>query len=159
MFTCGIAPSRVRQLRVMIFNLMKRPRPHALPSADIERLAGAAKYVGSREHKRGHWWGGQGRAPGPGGQLRRPKKQITTVCPLNTLEDQAKATRWIREAISAGRFLFVEGDKRFPKHVWHETPDGRTWIGRCVNSEQGEYKGWPAAPDDVATLEGKRQKQ
>lgn len=138
---------------------MKKPRTHALPSADIERLAVAAKYVGSREHKHGRWWGGQGRAPGPGGGLRRPKKQLTTVCPLNTLEDQAKATRWIREAISAGRFLFVEGDKRFPKHVWHETADGRTWIGRCVNSEQGEYKGWPAALDDVATLERKRQKQ
>ena len=139
---------------------MKRPVAQPIPQADIERLAGAAKYVGSREHKRGRWWGGQGRAPGPGGGLHRPKKQLTTVCPLNTLEDQVKATHWIREAISAGRFSFVEGDKRFPKHVWHEDTDGRTWIGRCVNSEQGEYKGWPAAaPDDVAALERKREQK
>lgn len=135
---------------------MKRPLAYALPSADIEQLANAAKYVGSGEHKLGRWWGGQGHAPGPGGALRRPKKQLTTICPLRTLEDQTKATGWIREAISAGRFLFVEGDKRFPKHVWHEDADGQSWVGRCVNSVQGTYKGWPAAPDEVAALEGKR---
>lgn len=138
---------------------MKRPRAHALPSADIEHLANAAKYVGSREHKRGRWWGGQGSPLGPGGTLSRPKTQLTTICPLNTSEDQTKATGWIRKAISADRFLFVEGDKRFPKHVWHWDQDGRTWIGRCVNSVQGEYKGWPATPDEVAALERKKRQR
>lgn len=136
---------------------MKRPLAHALLPADIEGLANAAKYVGSREHKRGRWWGGSGSAPGTDGALNRPKKQLTTICPLHTPEDQTKATGWVRQAISAGRFLFVEGDKQFPKHVWHEDADGRNWIGRCVNSVQGEYKGWPATREEVAALERKRE--
>lgn len=136
---------------------MKRPVAHARPSANIEHLAKDAKYVGSREHKRGRWWGGQGSAPGSSGALIRPKKQLTTICELNTRDDQIKATGWIREAISAGRYLFVEGDKRFPKHVWHEDPAGRYWIGRCINSVQGEYKGWPAEAEEVAALERKRR--
>ena len=132
---------------------------YAPPAADIKDLAQSAEYVGSPEHKFGHWWGGQGSAPAPDGRLKRPKKQLTTACPLHTNEDQAQATGWIRKALSAGRFLFVEGDKRFPKHVWHEDADGGRWIGRCVNSVQGEYKGWPAEPEEIATLERKKKRQ
>lgn len=94
-------------------------------------------------------WAGQGSAAAGGRQ--RPKKQLTTTCPLHTQADRDRATGWIRSAIAAGRFLFVEGDKRFPKHVWHEE-DGQGWVGRCVNSVQGEYKGWPAAPGEIDRL-------
>ena len=138
---------------------MKRPTAYTHLPADIERLAQAARYVGSPEHKIGRWWGGQGNPPASGRGLRRPKKQLTTMCPLHTAEDQTKATGWIREAIAAGRYLFLEGDKRFPKHVWHESADGRLWIGRCVNSVSGEYKGWPAGRDEIAALERKRECQ
>ena len=138
---------------------MKRPTADMLTPVDVDGLARAAEYVGSPEHKIGHWWGGQGSPPASGGGLRRPKKQLTTVCPLRTAEDQAKATRWIREAIAAGRYLFVEGDQRFPKHVWHDSGDGGRWIGRCINSVSGEYKGWPADPDEIAALERKRNLQ
>ena len=138
---------------------MKRPTAYTHPPADVERLAQAARYVGSSEHKIGRWWGGQGKPPASGGGLRRPRKQLTTVCPLRAPEDQTKATGWIREAIAAGRYLFIEGDKRFPKHVWHESADGGRWIGRCLNSVSGEYKGWPAGAGEIAALERKRERQ
>lgn len=140
---------------------MKRPMAYTRPagrSATVEDLAHTAEYVGSPEHKIGQWWGGQGSAPASGGGLQRPKKQLTTACPLHTKKDGTRATGWIREALAAGRFLFVEGDKRFPKHVWHEDADGGRWIGRCVNSVAGEYKGWPADPREIATLERKKRK-
>ena len=79
-----------------------------------------------------------------------------TRSPPHTKKDGTEATGWIREALSAGRFLFVEGDKRFPKHVWHEDADGGCWIGRCVNSLRGEYKGWPVQSQEIAVLERKK---
>lgn len=139
---------------------MKKPTAHVHPAArpaDIKELAQTAEYVGSREHKIGQWWGGQGSAPTPDGALKRPKKQLTTVCPPYARMDRTEATGWVREALLAGRFLFVEGDKRFPKHVWHEDADGGRWIGRCVNSVRGEYKGWPAQPQEIAALERKKR--
>ena len=136
---------------------MKKPTAYIAPTVDMGDLARTATYVGSPEHKIGRWWAGQGSAPGPDGGLKRPKKQLTTVCPLRNEQDRGRATGWIRDALLAGRWLFVEGDKRFPKHVWHLDSDGACWIGRCVNSVQGEYKGWPAELDDIATLEHKRK--
>lgn len=137
---------------------MRRPPPsQRWSAAEIRRRAQEAEYVGSREHKIGRWWGGQGRAVEAGGALRRPKKQLTTVCPLHTQADKRKATDWIREAIAQGCFLFVDGDKDFPKHVWRKDVEGQDWIGRCVNSVLGEYKGWPAGPGDIAALEDKKK--
>lgn len=141
---------------------MKRPVAYTRPAggpADIKDLTQTAEYVGSREHKIGQWWGGQGSAPASDGVLKRPKKQLTTVCPLHTKKDRAEATGWIREALSTGRFLFVEGDKRFPKHVWREDAGSGGWIGRCVNSVQGAYKGWPAEAGEIATLERKKRQK
>ena len=138
---------------------MKRPSSYKAPELEIGLLAQEAKYVGSPEHKIGRWWGGQGNPPGPSGMLKRPKKQNTTVCPLHTQEDKAKATNWIQQAISDGCFVFEEGDRRFPKHVWRGDADRGGWVGRCINSEQGEYKGWPAMPGDIASLVRKKKRQ
>lgn len=135
---------------------MKRPTTYSHPPTDLGQLAAAARYVGSPEHKPGRWWGGQGSVGGAGGKLQRPKKQLTTACPLHTVKDKERATGWIREAIVAGRFLFVEGDKRFPRHVWHQDACGQGWIGRCINSVQGEYKGWPAGLHEIAALERRK---
>lgn len=93
---------------------IKRPSSYKAPEPEVRRLAQEAEYVGSLEHKIGRWWGGQGNPPGPGGTLNRPKKQDTTVCPLRTQQDKAKATNWIQQAISDGCFVFEEGDKRSP---------------------------------------------
>lgn len=137
---------------------MKRPHPYTPPPADVQELAEAAQYVGSPEHKRGGWWGGKGRPLGADGALApRPKKQLTSICPLHTEEDHATATNWVRQAISKGCFRFVEGDKRFPKHIWHVGADGQGWQGRCINSVQGHYKGWPARPEDIAAEKRKKE--
>ena len=64
---------------------------------------------------------------------------------------------WVREAILTGRFRFVEGDNLFPKHIWHVDADGQGWQGRCVNSVQGQYKGWPARPEEIAAERRKKE--
>ena len=138
---------------------MKRPNPiperHPHSDDELEELARDAAYVGSPEHKAKRWWGGTPEARiGKDGKARRPKKQLTTICPLVSRDDKRRATHWIREAIRQRRFRFVEGDKRFPKHVWYTDREGRSWEGFCVNSHKGEYKGWPANPREA----GKRRK-
>lgn len=108
-----------------------------------EDLALQARYVGSAEHKIQRWWGGKpaGRQL-PGGKVGRMRKRVTTICPLSSAEDRSRATEWVRRAILAGQYKFVEADKRFPKKIWFEA-DGNVWFGFCVNSEAGDYKGWP----------------
>lgn len=106
-------------------------------------LAAEASYVGSGEHKAVGWWGGlpMGKQR-PGGNVGRRRKQTTTICPLTTEQDRHLATEWVRGAITAGQYKFVEADKRFPKKIWFEAK-GQIWCGFCTNSELGQYKGWP----------------
>ena len=123
------------------------PRP---PLTDRERreLASGATYEGSGEHKVGRWWGGLPRARQmSGGRVGRRDKQRTTVCPLTADEDRRRATGWVREAIVAGQYRFVQSDKRFPRNVWFEA-DGVIWFGFCFNSEAGQYKGWPISEEE-----------
>ncbi len=120
----------------------KRVR-EGLSVAERRALASRARYVGSPEHKLGRWWGGlPGARQLPGGRVGRRGRQTTTVCPLNTEEDRTLATEWLRKAIVAGQYRFVEAGQDFPRRVWFEAR-GRVWCGFCVNPAAGDYKGWP----------------
>ena len=131
---------------------MRRPRriPERPALSDVQRqaLAKRARYVGSPEHKDQRWWGGLPAARQlRGGRVGRLGKQTTTVCPLSSPEDRHRATRWLRSAIRAGQYRFVESDQDFPKKVWcHER--GQAWFALCVNTKSGEYKGWPIEEDE-----------
>lgn len=99
---------------------MKRPvqKRIRMPLSVAERrdLAVRARYVGSAEHKVHRWWGGMPMARQlPGGQIGRRGQQTTTVCPLTKEEDRTQATEWVRKAILAGQYQFVEADQDFPK--------------------------------------------
>ena len=126
---------------------VRRPRPvperPALSDSQRRALADRARYVGSAEHKDMRWWGGLPEARQlRGGRVGRHGKQTTTVCPLTSPEDRNRATGWLRSAIRAGQYRFVETDQDFPKKVWcHES--GQAWFGLCVNTKSGEYQGWP----------------
>ena len=76
------------------------------------------------------------------GRVGRRGKQTTTIFPLTSNEDRDRATEWLRRAIRAGQFRFVEADQDFPKKIWYHER-GQTWLGLCVNTKSGEYKGWP----------------
>ena len=107
-----------------------------------------ARYAGSSEHKDKKWWGGSPSARQlPGGRVGRRGKQHTTLCPLTTEKDRARATEWVRQAIANGQYKFHEGDKEFPKKIWHRA-DGRIWFGLCFNQGSGEYKGWPVGEQE-----------
>ena len=120
-----------------------RPRRATLSACEREALAARARYAGSSEHKDKKWWGGLPSAKQlPGGGVGRRGKQHTTLCPLTTDADRDRATEWVRQAIANGQYKFHEGDKEFPKKIWHRA-DGRIWFGLCFNQGSGEYKGWP----------------
>jgi hypothetical protein len=125
-------------------NAMARPKQIALRAPLTEEEALAACYVGSKEHKAARWWGGlPGARIGSGGVARRPKKQLTTICPLLTAADQARATGWVRKALKRKQCRFCDGDKTYPKHIWYMDEGGQFWFGSCMNGISGSYKGWP----------------
>ena len=130
----------------------RRPKqirqPPKLSASERRKLAARAKYVGSPEHKVKRWWGGlPASRQRKGGEIGRPGKQTTTICPLVSDEDRKMATEWIQGAIRTGQYEFCQGDQDFPKKVWYRT-DGQVWQGLVVNKAAGEYKGWPISEEE-----------
>ena len=122
--------------------------PPELTLPERRALAGGAKYVGSPEHKDGTWWGGPPQARQlPGGRIGRLRKQRTTVCPLTDAEDRRRATQWVRAAIGRGQYKFVQADQKYPKKLWYRAA-GEIWFGLCINTQAGEYKGWPITEEE-----------
>lgn len=55
----------------------------------------------------------------------------------------------MQRALQAGQFKFHEADQDFPARIWyHDQATGQLWIGYCINSVAGEYKGWPILEDE-----------
>ena len=128
---------------------MARPRqiPARVPLS-AEQIE-AASYVGSGEHKAERWWGGLPMARrGKDGVARRPKKQLTTICPKVTAAEREIASTWVIEALRLGQFRYFEGDKTYPKHIWYRDGTGQFWFGFAINQIQGTYKGWPITEAD-----------
>jgi hypothetical protein len=98
--------------------------PPRVPLMETQILS--ATYLGSAEHKQHAWWGGlpQGNV-GADGKATRPKKQMTTICPLTESAERDTATDWVRQAIRLGQLRFFEGDKDFPRYVWYRDGLGR----------------------------------
>jgi len=131
--------------------------PKQIPSRELltETLIAGASYVGSPEHKTQRWWGGLPAAyVGPDGMATRPKKQTTTVCHLIGEADRLVATDWLREALRRQQLRYYEADQVFPKHIWYREDNGRLWFGFCINTVQGQYKGWPINEEDRRAVFG-----
>lgn len=131
---------------------MKRPKQKQMPrsrsTAELQELAASACYVGSSEHKVVRWWGGLPTGKQlPGNKIGRRERKITTICPLYTKEHRKIATGWVRQAIADGNCKFPQGEKRYPKKIWIEADD-TIWVGLCINSELGQYKGWPSNKEE-----------
>lgn len=121
-------------------------RPAQIPRRPplTRRQIDQTKYVGSPEHKDRRWWGGQPEAwVNERGVATRPGRQLTTICPLVAEQDRDRATIWVQQALTIGQFRYREGDNDFPWQIWYQDPGGQLWMGQCVNSVLGEYKGWP----------------
>ncbi len=127
--------------------MVKRPRKkiERLPLTRVQ--IESALYIGSAEHKVKRWWGGLPSGYiGSSGVATRPQKALTTICPLTYDEGRAKATRWVQDALREGKFEFYESDAIFPKKIWYDT-EGEKWLGLCVNTVLGHYKGWPVSQE------------
>jgi hypothetical protein len=124
--------------------MARKPPQLPLREALTETQIGAARYVGSPEHKTRRWWGGLPEAFADShGTARRPDKQDTTICTLTAEADRIQATEWVQKALKASQFRYYEGDKDYPKKIWYQDEtSGQLWFGQCVNSVRGEYKGW-----------------
>lgn len=122
------APRRKRPLRRQ---LVERP------ASNREALASRARYVGSQEHKDTPSFAGH----------PRPRADAS-ICSRSLARNQAKPTRWLREAILAANYSdFMEGE--FPRYVWyHDTTADLLYEARLVNREQGTYKGYPLNPGE-----------
>lgn len=67
-----------------------------------------------------------------------------------------QATAWVRAALAAGQMKYLEADKDFPARIWYrEAEIGQIWMGYCVNSIAGEYKGWPISEDERVAVFGR----
>jgi hypothetical protein len=135
--------------------MARRPRqmPPRSPLTEAEIVQ--ANYQGSSEHKAIRWWGGlPGAYADASGTATRPKKQKTTICTLTEPEQRDDATSWVRQALRLGQYRYFEADQLFPNHVWYRDETGQVWFGRCFNSVQGHYKGWPINEDERHALFG-----
>lgn len=94
-----------------------------------------ATYVGSPEHKDTPSFAGH----------PRPRADAS-ICPSALRKEQSRVTTWLKDAIREGR---VGGplDGQFPRYVWHREQD-TVYEGRVVNSELGQYKGYPLNPEE-----------
>jgi len=114
------SPSVKRARRGEILPPDERPDP---------AIAEHVKYIGSPEHKR---------APSFAGALR--PRADASICDPRFNGRQEELTEWLRTAIRKGAVgAPVEGG--YPRYVWYRQ-DNEVFIGRLVNSGNGEYKGW-----------------
>jgi hypothetical protein len=113
---------------------MMVPKPD---NAVLTRVAEAAFYVGSPEHKSHPSFAG---APG----LRSRRRDDATPCDPSFANQRHQLTEWLREAILAGQVSsYWEGD--FPRYCWL-CKDGVVYEARLVNQSQGGYKGYALRP-------------
>jgi hypothetical protein len=92
---------------------------------------------------------------GPDGKAPRPRKQLTTICPLTADADRQRATEWVHAALAAGQVRHYQGDKTFPARIWYRDAATDTlWMGYCVNGTLGQYKGWPIEEEERVAVFG-----
>ena len=96
---------------------------------DLQAVAARVRYVGSPEHKETPSFAG----------WPRPRHGDASICEPSFADRQADITEWLREAIRGGQTGEWVG--AFPKYVWYRHGDS-VYIGRLVNSGNGEYKGY-----------------
>jgi hypothetical protein len=135
--------------------MVRRPTPLPSRAPLSEAQIAQAHYVGSPEHKDRRWWGGLPEAwIGPDGSATRPRRQLTTICPLVSMADRDQATGWVRDALRRGQMRYYEADQTYPNHIWYRQDTGQIWFGRCVNSINGDHKGWPIDEEERREIFG-----
>lgn len=114
----------------------KRKRPHRAKRSpppddvDLTEVARQVVYVGSPEHKSYPSFAG-----GPA------RRSDASRCPPE-LDDPDALTEWVRVAVRNGD-CGGPWEAGFPRYVWYRNGD-ECYEGRLVDSEAGEYKGYPA---------------
>jgi len=104
----------------------------------VDSISARVRYVGSPEHKRG----ASSFAATP-----KPRMQDASICPADFENRRAELTAWLAEAIKLG-LTGAPMESEFPRYVWYRRE--RQWFAaRLTNQTLGQYKGWPAAVDEV----------
>jgi len=95
----------------------------------MEKLAAAATYVLSAEHKDFYT---------PAGPPRL--RSDATPCPRDITREQAEG--WLRKALAAGAVGPVWADQPYPQLAWWKEGD-LVFEARLSNAEAGWYHGYP----------------
>ncbi|OJU74362.1 MAG: hypothetical protein BGO09_11090 [Bacteroidetes bacterium 47-18] len=114
----------------------QRPLPNKLTKnpnvKHLEAIKDKVSYVGSVEHKD---------APSRliEGKIPRPRPDAS-MCP-RWINDLDLVNKWLKIAFEKGAVCdYFEGD--FPRYVWFKY-ENTVFMGRLINKESGEYKGFP----------------
>ena len=76
-------------------------------------------------------------------QGQRSNRPLFALLPPK--RERLTATAWVQSALRAGQVKYYESDKDFPARIWYrDAATNKIWIGYCLNSVLGQYKGWPA---------------
>jgi hypothetical protein len=102
----------------------------------LERLAKAARYVGSVEHKD---------TPSFAGNPPRPRPDAS-LCDRSLAHCPDRLTEWLRAAIVKG-VIGGPWEGGFPRYAWYKNGNA-VYEARLVNCTQGTYKGYPLLPDE-----------
>ena len=101
-----------------------------IPQPVRDEMAEVVMYVGSPEHKAGPSFAG---SPAP--------RADATICDPCFSNRQDMLSDWLRSAIRSGMFSEIPEGERYPRYAWFRH-EGRVYMARLVNREQGHYKGW-----------------
>ena len=117
---------------------MRRTRFDPPDGTDLADLAETARYVGSAEHKSYPSFAGP------------PKLRSDASRCDPELADQQALSEWLRAGIVTGD-IGAPWEGRYPRYVWYRR-EGTYYEGRLVNSELGEYKGYPLTAAEIPDL-------
>ena len=108
---------------------LTRARVKPPEGVDLQKLAAAASYVISPEHKDYLTEAGPGKL-----------RSDASPCPREVQREAAE--RWVRAAIAAGHVGARWSDQPFPQYAGHRQGD-QVFEARLTNSSAGAYKGYP----------------
>lgn len=115
----------------------RRDRGAPPAGTNLGRIALAARYVASAEHK-GH----ANLFSGTASRLRTD----ATECPTDLTQEQVEG--WLREAIAAGDVGGIWEPDTYPQLVWRRVGSA-VFEGRVSNRDIGWYHGYPITPAEA----------
>ncbi|MFH2143589.1 MAG: hypothetical protein ABIJ97_14275 [Bacteroidota bacterium] len=100
---------------------------------ELRKISSMVRYIGSPEHKN---------SPNKITGFSKPRADAS-ICPQDISNKPATVLKWLKKAFTVG-CIGELWEGKFPRYIWYYDSKSETaFMGRLVNKEKGEYKGWP----------------